>query len=353
MTTEYIKLGSDPVADEAAIARAGQILRDGGLVGMPTETVYGLGASAFSAEAAGKIYAAKGRPSDNPLIVHVADPSEADSVAFVPPVYYKLAEAFMPGPLTVIMPKRDCIPAGVTGGLDSVAVRCPSHPIARKLIRAAGVPIAAPSANRSGSPSPTTAQHVLADMDGRIEMILDGGPCEIGLESTVIKLTEDGCVILRPGAVTEIMLARVCGNVTVSRAVIDPALAGDKPLSPGMKYKHYAPQAQVVLVDASDATFEKYVTEHIQPTEAVAAPDDIAERYGEHAVLSTGATSSAAAQSHSLFSLLRRADELGYKRVYIKLPPASGEYLALYNRLIRAAGGKIVHVSSSDETTTN
>lgn len=353
MTTEYIKLGSDPAADEEAIARAGAIIRGGGLVGLPTETVYGLGASAFSAEAAGKIYAAKGRPSDNPLIVHVAEPPQAEQIAHVPPVYYKLAEAFMPGPLTVIMPKKDCIPSGVTGGLDSVAVRCPSHPAARALIRQAGVPIAAPSANRSGSPSPTTAEHVLADMDGRIEMILDGGSCEIGLESTVIKLTEDGCVILRPGAVTEIMLARVCGNVTVSRAVVDPALAGDKPLSPGMKYKHYAPRAEVVLVDASDDAFEAYVKEHITPSQAVAASDDTACRYVGHAVLSTGETANAAAQSHSLFSLLRRADEIGCTRVYIKLPPASGEYLALYNRLIRAAGGKIVHVSSSVKTKIN
>ncbi len=347
MKTEFIKLGCDSAPDSENIARAGEIIRSGGLVGFPTETVYGLGASALSTEAAGKIYAAKGRPSDNPLIVHVAEPEEAEKIAHVPPIYYKLAEAFMPGPLTVIVPKKDSIPSGVTGGLDSVAVRCPSHPIARALIREAGVPIAAPSANRSGSPSPTTAEHVLADMDGRIEMILDGGPCEIGLESTVIKLTDDGCVILRPGAVTEIMLARVCGNVSVSRAVVDPSLAGDKPLSPGMKYKHYAPQAEVVLVDASDSAFEKYVKEHIAPSAAVAVSDDQEKNYGGCAVLSTGRTASAAAQSHSLFSLLRRADEIGYTRVYIKLPPASGEYLALYNRLIRAAGGKIVHISSS------
>ena len=353
MTTEYIKLGGDPAADEGAIARAGAIIRGGGLVGFPTETVYGLGASALSTAAAEKIYAAKGRPSDNPLIVHVAEPAQAEQIAYVPPVYYKLAEAFMPGPLTVIMPKRDCIPSGVTGGLDSVAVRCPSHPAARALIAAAGVPIAAPSANRSGSPSPTTAQHVLADMDGRVEMILDGGPCEIGLESTVIKLTDDGCIILRPGAITEIMLARVCGNVTVSRAVVDPALAGDKPLSPGMKYKHYAPQAEVVLVDADDDAFESYVKEHIEPSQAVAVSDDAACRYSGHAVLSAGSTASAAAQSQSLFSLLRSADEIGYTRVYIKLPPAAGEYLALYNRLIRAAGGKIVHVSSSPKTKIN
>ena len=345
MTTEYVKLGVNPETDAAHIARAAEIIRDGGLVGMPTETVYGLGASAFSAEAAGKIYAAKGRPSDNPLIVHVSEPAEAENIAYVSPLYYKLAAAFMPGPLTVIMPKKDTVPSSVTGGLDSVAVRCPSHKYARALIRAAGVPIAAPSANRSGSPSPTTAQHVLADMDGRIEMILDGGPCEIGLESTVIKLTDDGCIILRPGAVTEVMLARVCGTVTIARAVTDPAEAGDKPLSPGMKYKHYAPKAEVVLVEASDNEFETYVKVHILPGEVVAVPDDILHRFVGCSTLSAGYASDAAAQSHSLFALLRRADEIGCSRIYMKLPPASGEYLALYNRLIRASGGKIVHVT--------
>ncbi len=353
MRTEFIKLTGDPAFDGPYIKRAAEIIREGGLVGIPTETVYGLGASAFSTEAAEKIYAAKGRPSDNPLIVHVAEPKDADAIAHVPPLYYKLAEAFMPGPLTVIMPKRSCIPDSVTGGLDSVAVRCPAHPIARALIRAAGVPVAAPSANRSGAPSPTTAQHVLQDMDGRIEMILDGGACEIGLESTVIKLTEDGCVILRPGAVTDVMLARVCGSVTVSRAVIDPDLAGDKPLSPGMKYKHYAPKAEVVLVEASDNQFETYVNEHITPAQAVAVSDDLADRFLGHTVLSTGDTASASAQSKTLFSLLRHADEIGCTRIYIKLPPAAGEYLALYNRLIRAAGGKIVHLSSPNETNFN
>ncbi len=348
MITEYVKLGIAPDTDAAQIARAAEIIRNGGLVGMPTETVYGLGASAFSAEAAGKIYAAKGRPSDNPLIVHVAEPCEAEAIAHVPPLYYKLAEAFMPGPLTVIMPKKDTVPPSVTGGLDSVAVRCPSHPFARALIRAAGVPIAAPSANRSGSPSPTTAQHVLYDMDGRIEMILDGGPCEIGLESTVIKLTDDGCIILRPGAVTEIMLARVCGTVEIARAVTDPSEAGDKPLSPGMKYKHYAPNAEVVLVDASDDAFEAFVKANLTPSEAVAVSDDLADRFTGCSVLSAGVNAGAAAQSHSLFTLLRHADEIGCTRVYIKLPPASGEYLALYNRLIRASGGKIVHVSGSE-----
>ena len=344
LITEFYTVGRDPAADEAALDRAAEIIRAGGLVGMPTETVYGLGASALSARAAEKIYTAKGRPSDNPLIVHVAFPEEAETIAHTSDLYYALAKRFMPGPLTVILPKKDTVPAGVTGGLNTVAIRCPSHPAAHALIRKAGVPIAAPSANRSGCPSPTTAEHVLRDMDGRIEMILDGGPCEIGLESTVIRLTEDGCEILRPGAVTEFMLAEVAGSVSVAKAVIDPALAGDKPLSPGMKYKHYSPNADVVLVDGDDTQFADYVRAHITDAEAVAAADTAADRFDFCNRLSCGKTANAEEASRALFSLLREADDLEYTRVYIQLPPPEGGYLALYNRLIRAAGGRIVHI---------
>ena len=344
LITEFYTLGSDPAADEAALERAAAIIREGGLVGMPTETVYGLGASALSAQAAEKIYAAKGRPSDNPLIVHVAFPEEAEAIAHTSELYYALAKRFMPGPLTVILPKKNTVPAGVTGGLDTVAVRCPSHPAAHALILKAGVPIAAPSANRSGSPSPTTAQHVYRDMDGRIDMILDGGPCEIGLESTVIRLTDEGCEILRPGAVTEFMLAEVAGSVSVAKAVIDPALAGDKPLSPGMKYKHYSPNAEVVLVDGDDEGFAEYVRAHITDREAVAAADSAAEQFSFCNRLSCGKTANAEEASRALFSLLREADDWEYTRVYIQLPPPEGGYLALYNRLIRAAGGRIVHI---------
>ncbi len=344
METELYTL-DDTETDDAVFARAAALLRAGELVAFPTETVYGLGASALDADAARRIYEAKGRPSDNPLIVHIADPAEADAVAYVPYAYRRLAARFMPGPLTVIMPKRACIPDGVTGGLDTVAVRCPSHPAARRLIETAELPIAAPSANRSGSPSPTTAQHVLRDLGGRIRMILDGGPCEIGLESTVIRLTESGCEILRPGAVTERMLADVLGEVTVARAVTDPGAAGEHPQSPGMKYKHYAPAAQVVLIDAVPTLFTEYVRAVIRPGEAVAVPDDEAALYDGCSVLSLGQTHSAAEASHALFSLLREADIRGYSRLYIALPPPTGEYLALYNRLIRAAGGRVVRLN--------
>ena len=337
-------MGTDPLSDDGAMSRAAAIIRKGGLVGMPTETVYGLAASALNEHAAEKVYAAKGRPSDNPLIVHVAYPEEAEEIAYTSDLFYALAKRFMPGPLTVILPKKSTVPAGVTGGLDTVAVRCPAHPVAHELIRRSGVPIAAPSANRSGCPSPTTAEHVLRDMDGRIELILDGGPCEIGLESTVIRLTEDGCEILRPGAVTEFMLAEVAGSVSVAKAVIDPALAGDKPLSPGMKYKHYSPNAEVVLVDGDAAGFENYVREHIVDGEAVVAADSLAQQFSFCNRLSFGKTANAEEESRALFSILREADDRGYTRVYIQLPPPEGGYLALYNRLIRAAGGRIVHI---------
>ena len=239
MTTEFYKIGSGCDAD--VLERAGELIRCGELVAFPTETVYGLGANAYLAESARKVYAAKGRPSDNPLIVHVNDSADASLFAETNETYEKLAKRFMPGPLTVILPKKDVIPDEVTGGLRTVAVRCPSNPIARELIRRSGVPIAAPSANLSGKPSPTCAEHVMQDMDGRIAMVIDGGECEIGLESTVIAVSGNSANVLRPGAVTPDMLRSAGIAVTVDEAVTDPAKAGSAPQSPGMKYKHYAP----------------------------------------------------------------------------------------------------------------
>ena len=211
MNTELFKIEQASSAD-ALIKRSAQIIKKGGLVAFPTETVYGLGADATDKDAAKKIYAAKGRPSDNPLIIHIARPEDAEGYAYTSELYYKLAEAFMPGPLTVILPKKDTIPNEVTGGLDSVAVRCPSHEIARMLIAEAGVPIAAPSANISGSPSPTRADHVYKDMNGKIDAIIDGGECEIGLESTIVKLDGGKAILLRPGAITADALGCVCAR---------------------------------------------------------------------------------------------------------------------------------------------
>lgn len=332
-------------ADGEAINTAGEIIRRGGLVAFPTETVYGLGASALSPEAAHKIYAAKGRPSDNPLIVHVAVPEEAETIAYTCEAYYKLAGRFMPGPLTVILPKKSIVPDAVTGGLGTVAVRCPVNETARRLIRAAGVPIAAPSANRSGCPSPTTAEHVRRDMDGRIEMIIDGGACEIGVESTVITLAGGGCTILRPGAVTAEMLREVMGEVNVDKAVTVPSAAGDHPESPGMKYKHYSPDAEVYLVDADDEDFVSYVNENAGKDGGVFASSDDAPKF-TCTVLVSG--DSAEEQNHTLYALLREADERKLKKVYVKKPPVSGKYLALYNRLIRASAGRVIELTRNN-----
>ena len=343
MNTEYLKIKGEHYHDAEIIDRAARIIQDGGLVAIPTETVYGLAGSALNPTSAEKIYAAKGRPSDNPLIVHIAKPEEAETLAETNETYYRLAARFMPGPLTIILPKKGIVPDEVTAGLDSVALRCPSNEIARKLIEVSGHPIAAPSANRSGIPSPTKAEHVLTDMDGRIDMIIDGGECDIGLESTVIKITDDGCIILRPGAVTEEMLSEICGNVTVAKAVVEPGVAAEEKVeSPGMKYKHYSPKAEVLLVDAAGDEFVEYVNNNSDNYCGVFTSNVERTKFKNAKTLITGENPSARDESKSLFHLLRKADEMGLTKVYIKLPEAKGEYLALYNRLIRAAAGKII-----------
>lgn len=347
MKTEFLKITKNTETDRVILEKAAEVIRRGGLVAVPTETVYGLAGSALLEESAEKIFSAKGRPADNPLIVHIADPAEAEKIAYTTPLYHRLAKRFMPGPLTVILKKRECIPYTVTAGGETVAVRCPSHPVARALIEFSGHPIAAPSANRSGIPSPTTAQHVLEDMDGRIDMIIDGGECDIGLESTVVKLNgDDGCTILRPGAVTADMLAEVCEKVTISSAVVEPSLANDiKPESPGMKYKHYAPTAEVILIDAPDDIFFNYIRENAVGKYGVFAADEDSERIGNGVFLSIGAKGDAKEASRRLFTLLRRADEMGLETIYAQCPPAEGEYLALYNRIVRAAGCKILKLA--------
>jgi len=344
MKTEFLKITGDESADLAVLEKAAEIIRAGGLVAVPTETVYGLAGSALIESSAEKIYAAKGRPADNPLIVHIAASEDAEKYAYPGELYYRLAEKFMPGPLTIILEKKDCIPYTVTAGGDTVAVRCPAHPIAHKLIEISGHPIAAPSANRSGIPSPTKAEHVLEDMDGRIEMIIDGGECSIGLESTVIRLdSDDECTILRPGHITADMLAEVCHKVHISPAVVEPALAShEKPESPGMKYKHYAPSAELILIDADDDVFFAYVNAHAEKDHGVFASDEDAALVSSAYLLLTGAKGDAGEISHRFFTLLRTADELELKKVYVQLPPAEGEYLALYNRIVRAAGCRIL-----------
>ncbi len=338
MKTELIKI-TDPASDEHALARAAAILRNGGLAVFPTETVYGLGGNGLDANAAARIYAAKGRPSDNPLILHIADPAEAERYAVTNALYYRLARAFMPGPLTVILPKRDNVPRETTGGLDTVALRCPAHPVAHRLIELAGIPIAAPSANLSGKPSPTSAAHVAQDMDGRVEMILDGGECEIGLESTIVKLDDgDSLTLLRPGAVTYDALTLICEHVTVADAVTHQLAEGERPLSPGMKYRHYAPTAPVVLLEGdAGAVLQFLQMEQKSKYCAILCFDEERAQLADRLLFPVGARNDLATQAKRLFSALREADHTDADIIYAHLPPMEGLGLALYNRMIRAA----------------
>lgn len=332
-------------ADEASIALAGRLLREGQVVGIPTETVYGLAASSFDGAAVGKIFAAKGRPQDNPLISHIASLDMLDGLwQAVTPEAEKLAAAFWPGPLTVILPKGARVAAAVCAGQATAAVRWPSHPVAQDIIRAAGVPLAAPSANLSGSPSPTTAADVLADMEGRVPLIVDGGPCAVGVESTVVSLAGDAPVLLRPGYITKEQLENVLGRpVALSGAVLHQLEAGAQAPSPGMKYKHYAPKAQVTLIKGEFGAYKEYVREHLQKGTFCLCFD------GEEAQLPCpcvvyGAEEDEAAQARALFSALRELDARGAVNAYARCPHETGVALAVYNRLLRACAFQVVEV---------
>lgn len=350
MNTEIIPITGDGGKSEeelAALTRAAACIRRGGLVVFPTETVYGLGGSALDAEAAKHIYAAKGRPSDNPLIIHIADIDEAELYCHTNALFYRLACAFWPGPLTMIMKKRECIPDSVTGGMDTVAVRLPSDPTANTLIRLAGVPIAAPSANLSGHPSPTTKEHVISDLDGRVDMILAGNPCTIGLESTVIKVEEDSVILLRPGGVTYEDLCGLLGaeHVTVDRIVTEKVTGDFKPLSPGMKYRHYAPKAPVILLHGAEDAILAFLKEKSvsDPGAAFLVYDEDAaalrDVLPEGKTLTMGARGDAAMQAHRLFLCLRAFDDMeGVETIYARIPSREGIGLAVYNRLAKAAG---------------
>lgn len=324
-------------ADDASIRRAAALLRAGELVAFPTETVYGLGADALNGEAAARIFAAKGRPADNPLIAHIAGESGLAGLIALEPCACarKLMRAFWPGPMTLIFPKSPRVPREVTAGLDTVAVRMPSHPVARALIRAAQTPIAAPSANRSGRPSPTTAAHVLEDMEGRIPLILDGGPCEVGLESTVVDVTGARPRILRPGGVTLEMLEGVVGDVDVDEGVLHQLQAGSQARSPGMKYKHYAPKGEVTIVTGPRAAQE------------IARLYDAAD--GRAAILAFSQADYGARRVYrlknapgELFAALRQLDEDGMETIYAEDVPTAGVGLAVMNRLMRAAAFRVV-----------
>ena len=342
MKTEHIKI-TDIVAQEGDLSRAAAILRAGGLVVFPTETVYGLGGDATRDEAAKKIYAAKGRPSDNPLIIHIADPADAEQYAVTNELYYRLAKAFMPGPLTVILPRKETIPTSTTGGLDSVAVRCPLHPVAHKLIELCGVAIAAPSANLSGKPSPTSAAHVAQDMDGRVDMIIDGGESEIGLESTIVKIDGDGLILLRPGGITYDALSLVCEKVTIADAVIHKLAENERPLSPGMKYRHYAPTAPLILLSGKEEDVINYINAETQNCAALCY-DEECEALSGKVLFPIGKKDDLGTQARRLFAALREADGTDAEIIYAHLPPQEGLGLALYNRLIRAAAHTVKEV---------
>ena len=339
-------ISSTDALSQQTLKEAASLLQSGGLVVFPTETVYGLGGDATQAQSSKKIYAAKGRPSDNPLIIHIAEPRDAERYAYVCPTYERLANAFMPGPLTVIIPKRDIIPAETTGGLDTVAVRCPSHPVAHALIEACGVAIAAPSANRSGKPSPTCAAHVADDMDGRVDMIIDGGECEIGLESTIVKIDgEDSVTLLRPGAITYDALCMVVSTVNIAAAVTDKLSENERPLSPGMKYRHYAPDAPLILLDGEQKAVLSFLKQEQRTKKcAILCYDEESAHLQQNLLFPVGPTDDIATQSRVLFRHLREADRLCPDVIYAHLPPAKGLGLALYNRMIRAAAFTVCRI---------
>lgn len=328
------------------ISLAASFIKEGGVVGMPTETVYGLAADALNEEAVKRIFEAKGRPADNPLIVHIADFDDIEKfglVSEVPAVARLLAEKFWPGPLTIIMPKSDKVPEVTTGGLDTVAVRFPADVNAQRLIKASEAPLAAPSANISGSPSPTTAAHVYSDMNGKIPAIIDGGECQVGLESTVVSVKDSSVTVLRPGGVTVEDLREVAENVIVCDAVLNKLKEGEKALSPGMKYKHYSPKARVCLVKGGDNSFYDFVNSKGNTNVALCYDED--KEHINIPVITMGSKQDLAAQAHNLFADLRLVDELdGVDTAYVRCPDAEGIGMAVLNRLIRAAGFEVIEL---------
>ena len=323
------------------IALAGKLIREGGLVAFPTETVYGLGANALDDKAVKSIYKAKGRPSDNPLIVHVAKKEDIPQlVEEIPEKAQRLIDAFFPAPLTIILKKSKLIGNTVSGGLNTVAFRMPKNETARAIIEAAGVPVAAPSANTSGLPSPTKASHVISDMMGKIDAIVDGGDCEFGVESTVITLAGETPVILRPGAVTKEMIQSVIGKTELSKAVLSEIGKDEKAASPGMKYKHYSPKAKIILVDSDKETYEKFVNSKKNAFALCFEEDNI-----KIPKVTFGKENDDLSQAKLLFDKLRELDELGAKKVYARIPNKNGVGTAVFNRLIRAAAFNVIDLN--------
>ena len=352
MKTELVKIEENNIDEKAleAIERAGKIMKEGGLVAFPTETVYGLGGDALNPESSKKIYAAKGRPSDNPLIVHVCCMEDVEKiVSEVPEAAYKLADAFWPGPLTMIMNKSDAVPKETTGGLDTVAIRMPSNKIAAQLIKAEGGYIAAPSANISGRPSPTVAKYCVEDLDGKIEMIIDGGQVGIGLESTIVDLTVDTPMILRPGFITFEMLQNVLGSVDVDKTIID-ANSKLKPKAPGMKYRHYAPKGELTIVEGSQQNVVEYINKEAKSymnegkRVGIICTDATFDLYKADEVKSAGNRENEETIAKQLFKILREFDDENVDIMFSESFDESGIGQAIMNRLLKAAGHHVEHV---------
>ena len=327
------------------VVPAAEIIRGGGLLGIPTETVYGLGANGLDPEAVANIFAAKGRPQDNPLILHI--PSAAWLERYcrnISDAAYALADRFWPGPLTMILERGDMVPDVVTAGLDTVGMRCPAHPVCRAILTAADLPVAAPSGNTSGRPSPTTAQHMLEDMDGRIAAILDGGPCSVGVESTIVDLTVTPPRLLRPGGVTLEELRETLGEVAVDPAVRRLMGEGEHPRAPGMKYRHYAPKAPVTVVRGDPARGADYIRTHLEEGDGVACFDEFAGQYPGHVVERLGPAGDKAAQARHVFDALRAFDDTDVSAIWAQCPDDAGIGLAVANRLSKAAGFHIINV---------
>lgn len=330
------------------LSEAAALIRNGGIVAMPTETVYGLAANAFDENAVQKIFDAKGRQSDNPLIVHIANISDwRKIVEDIPPKAQLLAERFWPGPLTIILKKKSIVPDIVSGGLDTVAVRMPKNKISFRFIKECGVPLAAPSANLSGAPSPTKFSHVYDDMNGRIDGIIDGGDCMVGLESTVISLAGDTPVILRPGRITAEQISRVIGEVEIHHTVTEALAQDETAASPGMKYKHYSPKAQVQIVDADSSEYVKFIKENADSKTAVICFSEQEPELSNFKTFSLGPSDDAVSHAKKLFDILRAIDEEGLEKAFSPMPPVSGVDLAVTNRLLRAAGFNVINLKSS------
>ncbi len=352
MNTVIAKVdGTNPQLNKDVIAQAAEIIKNGGLVAFPTETVYGLGGNALDSTASMKIYKAKGRPSDNPLIAHISSLNQLKGlVKEIPPRAKLLIDAFWPGPLTLVFEKTDIVPMETTGGLNTVAVRFPENKVAQAFISACGVPVAAPSANISGKPSPTRASHVAYDMDGRIDMIIDGGSCEFGLESTIVDVTGEVPCLLRPGAVTLGMLRETVGEVTVDKAVVAMLKEGEQPKAPGMKYTHYSPKADITIVKGELALVEKYIAAKADEGKragcnvGIIATKQTENSYLGHNVLIIGDREKPETIAANLFKMLRKCDFLGFDKVYVEYFDDNELGMAIMNRLKKAAGYDIIEV---------